>query len=58
VTRVGHRGKKPSRLKCFRFTNEDLKLLDELRQSRGLSETETIRQALRTLARITALGHP
>ena len=48
---VGHRGKRPSRLKCFRFTNEDLELLDELSRDRDLSETDTIRLALRSLAR-------
>jgi hypothetical protein len=51
VPRVGHRGKTPSRLKCFRFSDEDLKLLEELSRARGLSETATIRLALRSLAR-------
>jgi hypothetical protein len=51
VPRVGHRGKRPSQLKSFRFMPEDLALLSELSQKLGLSETETVRQGLRRLAR-------
>ncbi|HMJ15698.1 MAG TPA: hypothetical protein VK524_29985 [Polyangiaceae bacterium] len=50
VPRIGHRGKIPSRLKSFRFTAEDLALLAELSRELDLSETETLRQALRKLA--------
>ena len=56
LPRVGHRGKRPSRLKCFRFTEEDLRLLEELSRSRGLSETDTVRHALRALARVGDAG--
>jgi hypothetical protein len=52
LPRVGHRGKTPSRSKCFRLTAEDLSLLEELSRDRGLSETDTMRQGLRALARI------
>jgi len=52
LPRVGHRGKKPRRLKCFRFNEEDIKVLEELSRSRNLSETDTIRHALRALARV------
>jgi hypothetical protein len=51
LPRVGHQGKRPTRLKCFRFTVEDLVLLRVLSREHGLSETETIRHALRSLAR-------
>jgi hypothetical protein len=51
VRQVGHRGKTPSRLKCFRFNEEDQKLLQELAREHGLSETDTIRHALRAFAR-------
>ena len=50
LPRVGHRGKTPSRLKSFRFTEEDRKLLEDLARDRGRSETDTIRHALRALA--------
>ena len=56
LPRVGHRGKTPSRLKCFRLTAEDLSLLEELSRERGLSETDTVRQGLRALARSTDAG--
>jgi len=56
LPRVGHRGKKPSRLKCFRLTDEDLRLLEELSRARDLSETDTIRHALRALARVSEGG--
>jgi hypothetical protein len=51
LPQVGHRGKKPSRLKCFRLTEEDLRLLEELSRERDLTETDTVRHALRALAR-------
>jgi len=51
LPRVGRQGKLPSRLKCFRFTVEDIAVLEELGRDLGLSETDTIRRALRALAR-------
>jgi hypothetical protein len=52
VPRIGHRGKEPSRLKSFRLTREDQRLLSELSEALDLTETETLRQALRALARL------
>ncbi len=47
---VGHRGKLPTRLKSFRFTQLDLKLLERLCATLGESQTEVVRHALRSLA--------
>lgn len=49
LTRVGRKGKTPSRLKSFRFTPEDQRLLERLASELGLSETDVIRKALRAL---------
>jgi hypothetical protein len=50
LRRVGHRGKAPSRLKSFRFTPNDQRLLEQLSEKLGVSETEVVRRALRTLS--------
>ncbi len=50
LRRVGHRGKAPSRLKSFRFTPSDQRLLEQLSEKLGISETEVVRRALRTLS--------
>jgi hypothetical protein len=50
LRRVGHRGKAPSRLKSFRFTPSDQRLLERLSEKLGISETEVVRRALRTLS--------
>lgn len=49
LTRVGRRGKVPARLKSFRFTPEDQRLLEHLAAKLGLTETEVLRRALRAL---------
>lgn len=46
---VGRLGKVPSRLKSFRFKSEDQRLLTQLAEKLGLSETDVIRKALRAL---------
>jgi len=46
VERVGHKGKSPALLKTFRFSNEDVKLLNELKSKTALKEIEIIRTAL------------
>lgn len=46
---VGRAGKVPSRLKSFRFKSEDQRLLTQLAQRFGMSETDVIRKALRSL---------
>jgi hypothetical protein len=50
LRRVGHRGKAPSRLKAFRFKPADQRLLEQLSEKLGVSETEVIRRGLRALA--------
>jgi hypothetical protein len=47
---VGRKGKVPARLKSFRFTAEDQRLLEHLSKNLGLSATEVIRRGLRALA--------
>ena len=49
VPRIGRKGKLPSRLKSFRFTAEDQRLLRSLAKNLEVSETEIIRRALRAL---------
>lgn len=49
LARVGQRGKVPARLKSFRFTPADQRLLEELAASMGISETAVIRRGLRAL---------
>jgi hypothetical protein len=50
LLRVGRPGKVPALLKSFRFTPEDLRLLEHLAQKLGLSQTDVIRRGLRALA--------
>ena len=50
LRRVGHRGKAPSRLKSFRFTPNDQRLLEHLSKELGVSETEVVRRGLRALS--------
>jgi hypothetical protein len=50
LRRVGHRGKAPSRLKSFRFTPTDQRLLEHLSKELGVSETEVVRRGLRALS--------
>jgi hypothetical protein len=49
LRRVGQKGKAPSRLKSFRFTPDDQRLLQHLVQELGLSETDVLRRGLRAL---------
>lgn len=49
VPRIGHKGKHPSRLKSFRFTAEDQRLLRALSEKLEVSETEVVRRGLRAL---------
>jgi hypothetical protein len=49
LTRVGRRGKVPARLKSFRFTPADQRLLEQLAKTLEVSETEVIRRGLRAL---------
>jgi len=50
LRRVGRKGKAPSRLKAFRFTPEDQRLLRTLAERLDLSETDVIRRGLRALS--------
>jgi hypothetical protein len=50
LARVGQRGKVAARLKSFRFTPADQRLLEELATSMGISETDVIRRGLRALS--------
>jgi hypothetical protein len=49
VKRVGRQGKVPSRLKSFRFSAEDQRLLEHLAEKLGLSESDVVRRGLRAL---------
>ena len=49
LARVGRRGKVPARLKSFRFTPEDQRLLEHLAAKLAVTETEVLRRALRAL---------
>ncbi len=49
LTRVGRKGKVPARLKAFRFTPEDQRLLEHLAEALGVTETEVVRRGLRAL---------
>ncbi len=50
LLRVGRPGKVPALLKSFRFTPEDLRLLEHLAEKLSLSQTDVIRRGLRALA--------
>jgi len=47
--RLGRKGKVPARLKSFRFTPEDQRLLAHLAKELGVSETDVVRRGLRAL---------
>jgi hypothetical protein len=47
LERIGHKGKKTSLLKTYRFSLDDITLLNSIKEKTGLPETEIIRQALR-----------
>jgi hypothetical protein len=49
LRRVGRKGKVPSRLKSFRFTADDQRLLAHLVEKLAVSESEVIRRGLRAL---------
>jgi len=49
LRRVGRKDKAPSRLKSFRFTSDDQRLLQHLVKALGLSETDVVRRGLRAL---------
>ena len=49
LTRVGRKGKVPARLKAFRFTPEDQRLLEHLAETLDVTETEVVRRGLRAL---------
>ncbi len=49
LSRVGRKGKVPSLLKSFRLTPEDQRLLQRLKETLDVSETEVIRRGLRAL---------
>lgn len=49
VPRVGQKGKLPTQLKAFRLRKDDVDLLQELANARGITETDVIRAGLRAL---------
>lgn len=49
LPRVGHKGKVPSRLRSFRFRDDDSKLLEELQARLGGSQMDILRRALNEL---------
>jgi hypothetical protein len=49
LPKVGRRNKFPSRAKSFRLRPDDVKLLEQLSEELGLSETDVIRRGLRAL---------
>jgi len=53
LPRVGHKDKLPSRLKSFRLQHDDTLLLSDLQDKLGISQTEVLRRALRSLAAST-----
>jgi hypothetical protein len=55
---LGHRNKTPSILKTFRFNQEDVQVLEELKKKLEQSEISVIRQALRNLATETLPKSP
>ena len=46
IDKVGHKGKQTNLLKTFRFSTDDVTLLNELKQRTSLSEIEILRLAL------------
>ncbi len=49
LPKVGRKDHVPARLKAFRLTPDDLRLLDHLSEKLGVSQTEVIRRGLRAL---------
>jgi hypothetical protein len=49
LPKVGHKDTFPARLKSFRLKPDDLRLLEHLSQTLGISETGVIRRGLRAL---------
>src|SRR5262249_54136207 len=49
VDRLGHPCKKPTLLKAFRFRQEDLAVLEQLKSKYSENETALVRRALRFL---------
>ncbi|MBI3018117.1 MAG: hypothetical protein HYY62_09065 [Deltaproteobacteria bacterium] len=47
VKKIGRKGKYPTLLKTYRFNQEDLKMLNELRRSWNVDEISVIRKALK-----------
>ena len=50
VPRIGRKNKLPSRLKSFRFTSDDTRLLARLSQELDTTETDVLRRGMRELA--------
>lgn len=50
VPRVGRAGTLPSRLRCFRLTADDSRLLSQLSLELGATEVDVLRRGLRELA--------
>jgi len=48
--RLGRSGAAPSRLRCFRFSAEESRLLLQLSRELGTTEVAVVRRALRELA--------
>jgi hypothetical protein len=49
LPRLGRSGAAPSRLRCFRFSAEESRLLSQLSRELGTTETAVLRRALREL---------
>lgn len=49
LPRLGRSGSVPSRLRCFRFSAEESRLLSELSRALGTTEVAVLRRALREL---------
>jgi len=49
VSRIGHRGKEPSLIKTFRFSQKDIQILDKIKRRTGLSEIAIVREGLKRL---------
>jgi hypothetical protein len=49
LPKVGQRDKVPARLKSFRLKPDDLRVLEHLSRTLGISETDVIRRGLRAL---------
>jgi hypothetical protein len=49
LPKVGQRDKVPARLKSFRLKPDDLRVLEHLSRTLGISETDVVRRGLRAL---------